>query len=129
MKRVLSVEKLDSLISYILIFGVLVSLAVETLGIAGYYSSSGNLNILFQPSFVMRGTNFFSYVWKLIQELSVGGWSPMQVLSCGIVVLMLTPYLRVVASVLYFGLTRNPKYLLITLFVLFVLTVSLLISK
>lgn len=126
MKRALSEEKLDSLISYILIFGVLVSVAVETLGIAGYYSSNGNLNILFQPGFAMKGTNFFSYAGKLFQELSVEGWSPMQVLGLGIVVLMLTPYLRVVASVLYFGLARNPKYLLITLFVLFVLTASLL---
>lgn len=126
MKRALSEEKLDSLISYILTLGVLLSVAVETLGIAGYYSSNGNLNILFQPSFAMKGTDFFSYVGKLFQELSVGGWSPMEVLGLGIVVLMLTPYLRVVASVLYFGLTRNPKYLLITLFVLFVLTASLL---
>jgi uncharacterized membrane protein len=126
MKQALSEEKLDSLISYILILGVLASVAAETLGIAGYYSSNGNLNILFQPSFAMKGTNFFGYVGKLFQELSVGGWSPMQVLGLGIVVLMLTPYLRVVASVLYFGLARNPKYLLITLFVLFVLTASLL---
>jgi uncharacterized membrane protein len=126
MKRALSEEKLDSLISYILIFGVLVSVAVEALGIAGYYSSNRNLNILFRPSFAMKETNFFNYAAKLLQELSMGGWSPMQVLGLGIVVLMLTPYLRVVASVLYFGLARNPKYLLITLFVLFVLTASLL---
>ncbi|MGD0689100.1 MAG: DUF1634 domain-containing protein [Candidatus Bathyarchaeia archaeon] len=126
MKRTLSEEKLDSLISYILIFGVLVSVALEALGIAGYYSSNGNLNILFRPSFAMKETDFFSYAGKLFQELSMGGWSPMQVLGLGIVVLMLTPYLRVVASVLYFGLARNPKYLLITLFVLLVLTASLL---
>ena len=50
----------------------------------------------------------------------------MEVLGLGIVVLMLTPYVRVVASVLYFGLAKNPKYLLITLFVLLVLTASLL---
>ncbi|MGA2791426.1 MAG: DUF1634 domain-containing protein [Candidatus Bathyarchaeia archaeon] len=126
MKRASSEEKLDSLISYILILGVLASVTVEALGIADYYSSSGNLNILFQPSFAMKGTNFFSYAGKLFQELSMGGWSPTQVLGLGIVVLMLTPYLRVVASALYFALSRNPKYLLITLFVLFVLTASLL---
>jgi len=126
MKRALSEKKLDSLISYILIVGVLVSVVVEVLGIAGYYSSSGNLNILFEPSLAMKGTNFFSYVGKLFQEFSMGGWSPMQVLGLGIVVLMLTPYVRVVASVLYFGFARNHKYLLITLFVLFVLTASLL---
>jgi len=126
MKRVLSEEKLDSLISYILIFGVLASVAVEIVGIADYHSSSGNLNILFQHSFAMKGTNFFSYAGELFQELSMGSWSPMQVLGLGIVVLMLTPYVRVVASVLYFSLVRNPKYLLITLFVLIVLTASLL---
>jgi uncharacterized membrane protein len=126
MKRALSEEKLDSLISYILILGVLVSVAVETLGIAGYYSSNGNLNILFRPSLAMKGTDFFSYAAKLFQELARGSWSPMQVLGLGIVILMLTPYLRVVASVVYFGLARNPKYLLITLFVLIVLTASLL---
>jgi uncharacterized membrane protein len=126
MKRGLSEEKLDSLISYILILGVLVSVLVEALGIAGYYSSNGNLNILFQPNFLMKGTNFFSYAGKIFQEVLTSRWSPIQILGLGIVVLMLTPYLRVVASVVYFGFARNPKYLLITLFVLLVLTASLL---
>jgi uncharacterized membrane protein len=39
----------------------------------------------------------------------------------------MTPYLRVVASVVYFGLVRNAKYLIITLFVLIILTASLLV--
>jgi uncharacterized membrane protein len=126
MKRRVSEEKLDLMISYILILGVLASVIIEAAGITGYYSMIGNLNISFQPSFAMKGTDFFGYAWKLAQELSMGAWSPMQLLSLGIVVLMLTPYLRVVASVLYFGFTKNPKYLFITLFVLTVLTASLL---
>ena len=126
MKRSLSEEKLDLLISYILILGVLASAIIEAAGITGYYSMIGNLNISFQPSFAMKGTDFFGYAWKLFQELSMGAWSPTQVLALGIVVLMLTPYLRVVASVLYFGLAKNPKYLCITLFVLTLLTASLL---
>lgn len=126
MKRSLGEEKLDLLISYILILGVSASVMIEAAGITGYYSTIGNLNISFQPSFAMKGTYFFGYAWKLLQELSMGAWSPMQVLALGIVVLMLTPYVRVVASVLYFGLAKNPKYLFITLFVLALLTVSLL---
>jgi hypothetical protein len=43
----------------------------------------------------------------------------------GIVILLLTPYLRVVFSVLYFSFEKDYKYALITLFVLIVLTLSL----
>jgi uncharacterized membrane protein len=126
MKRGRNEEGLELAISYVLITGVLASVAVETFGIVSYYLSNGNLNILFQPSSAMKGTDFFSYTAKLAQQLSVGVLTPMQVLGLGIVLLMMTPYLRVVASVVYFGLTKNPKYLFITLFVLIILTASLL---
>ncbi len=127
MKQISSEERLELAISYILIVGVLVSVAIEAVGIAGYYSANGNLNIVFQPSFAMTGTDFFSYTGKLVQGFLVGAWTQIQVLGLGIVLLMLTPYLRVVASVIYFGLVKNTKYLLITLFVLIVLTTSLLV--
>ncbi|MGD0177402.1 MAG: DUF1634 domain-containing protein [Candidatus Bathyarchaeia archaeon] len=126
MKRRWNEEGLERAISYVLITGVLASVAVETFGIVSYYLSNGNLNILFQPNSAMKGTDFFSYTAKLAQQLSVGALTPMQVLGLGIVLLMMTPYLRVVASVVYFGLAKNPKYLLITLFVLIVLTATLL---
>lgn len=127
MKGVPSEEKLELAISAILILGVISSVAIETVGIVNYYFSNGNLTILFQPSLVMQGGNFFTYSSDLIKQLSAGAWTPIQTLAVGIVVLMITPYIRVVASVVYFGLARSPKYLLITLFVLAILTVSLLI--
>ncbi len=126
MKRGRNEEGLELAISYVLITGVLASVAVETFGIVSYYLANGNLNILFQPSSAMKGTDFFSYTTKLAQQLSVGVLTPMQILGLGIVLLMMIPYLRVVASVVYFGLAKNPKYLFITLFVLIVLTASLL---
>lgn len=126
MKRPRNEEGLELAISYVLITGVLASVVVETFGIVSYYLANGNLNILFQPSSAMKGTDFFSYTAMLAQQLSVGVLTPMQVLGLGIVLLMMTPYLRVVASVVYFGLAKNPKYLFITLFVLIVLTASLL---
>ncbi len=127
MKLLSGEEKLELAISYILMLGVLVSVAVEAVGIASYYSANGNLKIVFQPSFAMTGTDFFSYTGKLVQGFFVGAWTPTQVLGLGIVLLMLTPYLRVVASVIYFGLAKNAKYLFATLFVLIVLTASLLV--
>jgi uncharacterized membrane protein len=48
-------------------------------------------------------------------------------MTLGIVLLILTPYIRAVLSVIYFGSRGNLKYLVITSFVLAILTVSLLI--
>jgi uncharacterized membrane protein len=126
-KKISGEEKLELAISYILVVGVLVSVAIEAIGIGSYYSANRNLNIFFQPSFAMTGTDFFSYTGKLVQGFLVGASTPIQVLGLGIVLLMLTPYVRVVASVIYFGFAKNAKYLFITLFVLIVLTASLLI--
>ncbi len=127
MKRISGEEKLELAISYILIIGVLVSVAIEAFGIVSYYSSNRNLSIVFQPSFALKGTDFFSYAGSVFQGILVGTWTPLQILGLGIILLMITPYLRVVASVIYFGLVKNAKYLFITLFVLVILTASLLV--
>jgi uncharacterized membrane protein len=127
MKELPGEKKLELLISYILILGVSVSVILETAGIVGYYNVNRNLAISFSPEFALKGTNFFSYVLGAVGVFFGGGWTAAHVLAFGLVVLMITPYLRVVASVGYFGLARNLKYLLITLFVLVILTGSLLI--
>jgi uncharacterized membrane protein len=46
-------------------------------------------------------------------------------MTLGIAILMLTPYVRVILSVIHFSRERNIKYVLITLFVLALLTISL----
>lgn len=127
MKRVSKEDKLDLAISYVLISGVLASVIIEILGIANYYLTTGSLDILFQPNQSMRGANFFEYSTSLFTQLSSGVWAPMQLLSLGIVLLMITPYVRVLVSVVYFGFARNLKYLFITVFVLIILTASLLL--
>jgi uncharacterized membrane protein len=127
MKKVASEEKLELTISCILIVGVIASVAMEAIGILGYYNSNGNLNIIFRPEFALQGADFFTYSGNAFFQVMNGGWTPLQILSLGIIVLMMTPYVRVAASVIYFGLVRNPKYLIITLFVLIILTASLLV--
>jgi uncharacterized membrane protein len=127
MKMVSGEERLDLTISYILIIGVMASVAVEMIGILAYYHSDQNLSIVFQPDYAMKGSNFFSYTIAALQALFQGSWTPMHILGLGIVLLMITPYMRVAASVIYFTLAKNVKYLMITLFVLIVLTASLLL--
>ncbi len=127
MKRKFDEEDLDLVISYILIIGVLASLALETIGIIRYYSVNGTLAINLQPNSALSGTGFFSYAGNIIHGPFVGVWTPIEILGLGILLLMITPYMRVVASVVYFSLTKNTKYIFITLFVLTILTASLLV--
>jgi uncharacterized membrane protein len=60
--------------------------------------------------------------------LAAGRWNPQTVVELGVCVLILTPYTRVLASMLYFAaVERNWKYTLFTLAVLAVLTYALVI--
>jgi len=127
MKQKFDDEDLDLVISYILILGVLASLAIETIGIISYYSVNGTLSIDLQPVPALGGAGFFGYAGDMIHGMLVGVWTPFEILGLGIILLMVTPYIRVVASVVYFSLTKNVKYIFITLFVLTILTASLLI--
>ncbi len=119
-------NKLEVVISYILITGVIASVVVETIGIIEYYHVHGTLDIIFASSFALKGTDFFSYAGAVVQSLVQGSWTPSHILGLGMVLLMITPYIRVVASVVYFAFAKNLKYLFITCFVLAVLTASLL---
>jgi len=127
MKQKSDEEHLDLIISYILILGVLASLVLETIGIISYYSLYGTMTIILQPNSALSGTNFFSYAGNVIHQTLVGVWTPFEILGLGIILLMITPYIRVVASVIYFSITKNTKYIFITLFVLTILTASLLL--
>lgn len=118
-------SKLETIISYLLIIGVITSLVLETIGIVLFYHSYGHLNILLQDrAMFIHGQNFFSFIYGLF-----GGEynqnSAILFMTLGIVALILTPYVRVIASALYFAWKRDAKYVVITVFVLIVLSVSL----
>jgi len=115
---------LEGLISYILIGGVLISIAVEVLGLGGYLLANGASQVEFTPRWQTGGRDFFTYAGDLLFSLTQGVTS-VNLIAIGIVLLLMTPYVRVLASVVYFGVERNPKYTLISLFVLVVLTASL----
>ncbi len=117
-------SKLETGISYLLIGGVTVSLLLEIIGVILLYRSYGSLAISQDASVFIRGSDFFTFVFQEIRGGYMQGGA-LQFMTAGIIVLILTPYIRLIASVLYFGWEKNIKYMLITLFVLVVVTLSL----
>jgi uncharacterized membrane protein len=74
----------------------------------------------------IHGQNFFEFIYKLLrgqmpQDLATS------LLVTGALALMLTPFIRVIASLIYFALAKDLKYVFITFIVLAILSVSLLI--
>lgn len=116
--------KLETAISYLLIMGVATSLLLELVGLTLFYSQYTNFNIMQNHIAFIHGENFFSFVATLFQGEYTQN-TAFLFMTIGLVVLLLTPYIRVVTSVSYFAWKKNRKYVLVTLFVLIVLTISL----
>jgi len=113
---------MEVLIRYILLVGVLISAVLLTIGLIWHWARWGNLR--FEHSII--GMNFFDFILSTLRQVSSHATRPRFILNMGIGVLMLTPFVRVLASVFYFALKeRNWKYTLFTGFVFCVLTYSL----
>jgi len=117
-------SKLETVISILLIAGVVASVALEAVGIALYFGVYGNVDVSSNSAVYIQGENFFAFVVEKVQNLFVSE-NALAFMTMGIVVLVLTPYIRGITSAIYFGWEKNWKYLAITLFVLLVLTLSL----
>lgn len=116
---------IEALVGYILLAGLLISVALLLIGMSWYWWSTGTL----QLDYTMGGMNLFRFMVAEMRLLLDGTIGPRMVVSLGITVLLLTPYLRVLASVLYFALAEhNIKYTCLTSFVLAVLSYSLFLS-
>ena len=116
-------SKLKTTISYILIIGVIISV----------FRNCRNNPILSnvrqradfpKPNFLHQRQNFFAFIIDQFGHL-FGAQSAVVFMTLGLIILILTPYIRAITSVIYFAWEKNRKYVLITLFVLIVLTVSL----
>jgi len=113
---------MESLVGAILLVGVLLSISLLIIGIAWYYALTGHLGVHYQIS----GMNLFSFFIQDLHQVFHGLLQPHILISLGINVLMLTPYTRVLISMLYFAFVEhNFKYTMFTGFVLVVLTYSL----
>ncbi len=114
--------EMDTLIGYILLYGVLISLALVTASLIWKGLATGQVGFDYE----LAGMNLFEFATAEIRATLSGQLRPRLLLNLGIAVLMLTPFLRVVASLIFFAaVAKNWKYVLFTSFVLVVLTYSL----
>ena len=116
-------SRLETAISYLLISGVLVSLLLEIAGVILYLRSHGGLVISHDQDIFIQGRDFFSFLYQFWGNYN--GNAAILLMIAGVVVLILTPFIRIILSVFYFGWEKNWKYVIITLFVLVVITLSL----
>ena len=113
---------MEILIGYILLVGVLLSMALLIIGLAWHWATTGHLRL----EYPIMGMNLFEFVHISLRQIASGAIHPRLMVNLGIAVVMFTPYVRVLASMLYFALVeRNGKYTLFTGFVFSVLTYSL----
>ena len=113
---------MDALVGYVLLTGVLLSMALVTAGLIWQWIDTGKLALNYR----LVGMNLFQLVVAETRLTFHGGIRPRVLVNFGIVVLMLTPFIRVLSSVVYFAaFLKNWKYTLFTAIVLTVLTYSL----
>ncbi len=116
---------METVISYILISGVILSLILLVVGTLLYSLQHRNLTLAYS----LPQDNLFQFGRMEITRVLHGTLTARDIINLGIVVLMLTPYVRVAFSAVAFAfIERNAKYTAFTLFVLSVLTYSLFLS-
>ena len=116
------VPRMDRLVGMILGGGVALSISCIGAGLLWQLASTGHAR--FDHSFPR--THFAKFAAGEVMAVVREGFTPGRLLDMGILVLLLTPYLRVILSMLYFSFVeRNATYSLITGFVGAILTYSL----
>ncbi|MBN1367720.1 MAG: DUF1634 domain-containing protein [Dehalococcoidales bacterium] len=116
-------SRLETAVSYLLITGVVVSLLLEIAGVCLYLRECGSLAISQESSAYIQGQNFFSFLYSFWNDYA--GNTAVLLMIAGVVILLLTPFTRIILSAVYFGWAKNWKYVFITLFVLVVISLSL----
>jgi uncharacterized membrane protein len=116
---------LEKAISYLLIIGVVFSVLLEIAGIIMLCRDSGSIAIQQDSGVFIQEHDFFQFIYNFLQtgDGNTGIW----LMTAGLIILILTPFLRVILSVFYFALKKDSKYALITVFVLLALTLSLIL--
>lgn len=115
-------HKIEGLVGTILLVGVLLSCTLLLAGLLWRFFESGS----FVFDYVLKGMNLFQFLTKELTLTIEGKFRARLLISLGIVTLLLTPYIRVLASMVYFAFVeKNLKYTLFTAFVLAVLSYTL----
>ncbi len=89
-------------------------------------TGSSSMGFADQSVWRVRGGNFFDFVYSTVAS-TAGGVTSVELVSLGIATLMLTPYFRVIAAAIYYGVEKDWKYVAITSFVFAVITTALFV--
>lgn len=112
----------EAVVGYTLMAGVLTSLVLVAVGLAWHWIVRGTL----QFDYTLPGTNVADFLRADVEQAALAPARPRLLVNWGIAVLLLTPYVRVLASMIYFALVdRDWKYTVFTAFVLGTLTYSI----
>jgi len=119
-------DRMDTIVGTLLLGGVLTSLALIIAGLTWRWLATGHTASVLDET--LAGHDVVELVGADLRALGQGAVRPRLLISLGIVALLLTPYLRVLASMLFFAFVEhNWKYTAFTAFVLLVLTYSLVL--
>jgi uncharacterized membrane protein len=115
---------MELLVGYILSGGVVLSMLCLVTGIAWRWIATGSPGLDYQ----IKGMNLAGFCLQVFRQAAAGHFEAHLFVNLGIALLLLTPYIRVIASVVYFAFVeRNIKYTFFTAIVCAVLTYSLLL--
>ena len=115
-------SRMEVLIGWVLLAGVTLSAFLVIVGLAWRLIETGELG----ADYTLPKTNFFHFVVANVRAIATERLAPRLLINLGVAVLMLTPFVRVAASLFFFLFAeRNWKYSVFTAFVLAVLTYSL----
>jgi len=113
---------MDILVGYILQIGVILCAIFLVAGLLWSWLVTGSPGLHYS----LTGSNLFQFWLSDIRQLRAGHLQPELLVNIGIALLMMTPYVRVLVSTIYFAFAeRNLKYTFFTGFVFAVLTYSL----
>lgn len=118
-----ALQKLDMeyVVGWILSAGVWLSVGFLVVGITWHWMSARSLRF----DYVVAGSNLSQFLLDAVRQMIAGRFRPELMVNMGIGFLLITPFLRVAVSALYFVMVRNWKYVVFTGFVLSVLSYSL----
>ncbi len=115
-------RRIEVLVGSILLMGVLGSVGLVSAGWAWHWAQTGVMELGYSTA----GLTLWEYALTSLTALVHGMVEPRTLINMGIAVLIFTPYVRVVVSLLYFAMVdHNRKYTVFTGLVLAVLTYSL----
>ncbi|SRR5579875_3339776 len=116
------VRQAEVVISFILRAGVVVSGVIIALGSLLYFIEAAR-----QPHGPHATSHELTAIGGIAHALLTG--DPLAIIMLGLILLLLTPVLRVIVSIGAFALERDWRYVAITSLVLIILIISFLLGK